>query len=96
MITLRWIAKGMASRQPGTKWNLTRPCGSVAAVVYDNGVWHTFDASGVGGENSNETTVNEAMRQAMASAITQGFIPEVVVEHHNATGDLLGKEASDD
>ena len=46
----------------------------VAAVVYPNGVWHTFDQRGVGGENDLEETVDRAKVEAAASAIDQGFI----------------------
>jgi hypothetical protein len=46
----------------------------VVATVWTNGTWHTWDENGVGGENSNEKTVEEAKRQAGGSAILQGFI----------------------
>jgi hypothetical protein len=48
--------------------------GCPAATVYPNGVWHTWDHHGVGGENSSEDTVNRAMREAAGAAIAQGFI----------------------
>lgn len=46
----------------------------VVATVYDNGVWHTWDHEGVGGENDMEDTVAKAKVEAAASAIAQGFI----------------------
>lgn len=46
----------------------------IAATVWDNGVWHTWDHNGVGGENSIEETVAKAKIEAAASAISQGFI----------------------
>lgn len=46
----------------------------VAAHVYPNGVWHTFDQEGVGGENDSEETVQKAKVEAAASCIAQGFI----------------------
>lgn len=45
-----------------------------AATVWTNGVWHTWDRSGVGGENSSESTVEKAKIEAAASAIQQGFV----------------------
>jgi hypothetical protein len=45
-----------------------------AATVYNNGVWHTWDESGVGGENSTEESVQIAKIESSASAIMQGFI----------------------
>ena len=44
------------------------------ATVWDNGVWHTWDREGSGGENSVEPTVAQAKVEAAASAIAQGFI----------------------
>ncbi len=44
------------------------------ATVFDNGVWHTWDRQGTGGENSHEETVDEAKRQAAGAAVLQGFI----------------------
>jgi hypothetical protein len=45
-----------------------------AATVWDNGVWHTWDERGGGGENSQEASIDEAKRQAGGSAILQGFV----------------------
>ncbi|MCK5611588.1 hypothetical protein KAR91_57485 [Candidatus Pacearchaeota archaeon] len=50
------------------------PKGRCRAIVYPNGTWHTWDKDGVGGENDTEKTVSEAMRQAYASCVIQGFI----------------------
>lgn len=44
------------------------------ATVWDNGVWHTWDKHGTGGENSREPTVINAMAEAMKAAHRQGFI----------------------
>jgi len=60
-----------------TVWNLKVGRGKhprIAASVYDNGVWHTFDINGAGGENSVEETVSKARIEAAASAIAQRFI----------------------
>jgi hypothetical protein len=45
-----------------------------AATVWANGVWHTWDRKGSGGENWREDTVKQAKIEAAASAIAQGFI----------------------
>ena len=45
-----------------------------AATVWDNGVWHTWDRNGAGGENDAEVTVKKAKVEAAASAVAQGFI----------------------
>jgi hypothetical protein len=57
-------------------WNLMVNDGSgrAAATVWDNGTWHTWDQSQVGGENSREESVEKAKIEAAASAIDQGFI----------------------
>jgi len=46
----------------------------VAATVWGDGTWHTWDKNGVGGENSKEDTVEKAKIEASASAMAQGFI----------------------
>ena len=46
----------------------------IAATVYPNGIWHTFNQDGVGGENWKEDTIKKAKIEAAASAIAQGFI----------------------
>ena len=46
----------------------------IFASVYPNGVWHTWDENGVGGENSSCDTVQKAQEEAAQSAISQGFI----------------------
>lgn len=56
------------------EWNLLRLNGKSAATVWPNGVWHTWDEDGVGGENSSAGNVFIALRAAEDSAIEQGFI----------------------
>jgi hypothetical protein len=46
----------------------------LVANVWNNGVWHTWDRNGVGGENSSEESVKKAMIESAASVIEQGFI----------------------
>lgn len=67
---LKWIHTG--DLEGG--WELTVRGRRVVATVWDNGVWHTWDRDGIGGENSKEETVERAKIEAAASAINQGFI----------------------
>lgn len=55
------------------QWSLRREDGTVAANVWSNGVWHTWDHDGVGGENSTEDTVDHAKHEAEESSISQDF-----------------------
>lgn len=57
------------------------------ANVWSNGVWHTWDTDGVGGENGEVIKMNgdvpvprafvlaDAMDQAMAAVVRQGWTP---------------------
>jgi hypothetical protein len=58
----------------GEIWQLTRPDGTHAATVWNEGTWHTWNHNGVGGENSKEATVEDAKIEAGLSAWQQGFI----------------------
>ena len=66
--------------EPGNKRRLdlvvNQPDGSQRCVanVWENGIWHTWDQDGVGGENDKEETVARAKIEAAASAIQQGFV----------------------
>ncbi len=44
------------------------------ATVFDNGVWHTWDDDGVGGENSREENNSTSISKAIVAALKQGFI----------------------
>jgi hypothetical protein len=44
------------------------------ATVWPNGVWHTWDADGGGGENDREQTVERAMAAALFASVRQGFL----------------------
>lgn len=44
------------------------------AIVWFNGVWHTFDKEGVGGENDRAQTVEGALKEAYLAAKRQNFI----------------------
>ncbi len=61
------------------EWKLITPSGKTAATVWSNGVWHTWDREGTGGENSEERSVPEAKRQAFAAVAVQGF-HEIVIQ----------------
>ncbi len=63
-----WCCDGVHS------WELSRSDGTVAATVWENGVWHTWDHEGCGGENSSEETVSDAKVEAMLSAFNRGFL----------------------
>lgn len=45
------------------------------ATVWPNGVWHTWDANGIGGENASEPTVELAKREALAALQRQHIRP---------------------
>lgn len=50
--------------------------GGNAATVWDNGdaaTWHTWDTSGVGGENATDPTVEQAKRAAEEALLRQGW-----------------------
>jgi hypothetical protein len=68
---------GMHWHQPAD-YELSEPGRGVGvargrASVWNNGTWHTWDRAGVGGENSREATVEDAMRAAEAALIRQGW-----------------------
>lgn len=44
-------------------------------TVWDNGVWHSWDEDGVGGENGSCENVQDAMDQAVAAVVHQGWTP---------------------
>lgn len=80
-VTLRWVkTPGLVDGYLGAKLEqhdlvLTidgHP--RVVANVWSNGIWHTWDHRGAGGENSSEKTVRRAKIEAAAAVIDQGFI----------------------
>lgn len=62
------------------EWSLISPSGVLAATVWGNGTWHSWDRQGVGGENSQEDTVAEAKRQAFAAVALAGH-HEIRIAH---------------
>ena len=47
--------------------------GRSIATVWANGVWHTWDKDGCGGENGKESSIAKAQFIAGNCAIRQGF-----------------------
>lgn len=78
-----------AGPRPGWRWidaHWIFHTESGSALVWDNGVWHTFDQDGVGGENSSEASIAGAMEEAEKAIKLQGWdkdqgeAPETVKE----------------
>ena len=44
----------------GDRYNLVATQGSIAATVYSNGIWHTWDPQGNGGQNDKGRNVEDA------------------------------------
>jgi hypothetical protein len=55
--------------------DLDRTHGHSFATVWPNGIWHTWDANGVGGENSQEETVESAQSAAIDALARQHIEP---------------------
>lgn len=49
--------------------------GTNLATVWPNGVWHTWDANGIGGENAQEASVDDAKREALVALQSQHVQP---------------------
>ena len=79
-LKMEWVLVPGAVLKADDKWNLMYGVNSktgkrrVVATVWGNGVWHTFDRHGSGGENWAESSVDKAKDEAKASAISQGFV----------------------
>ena len=72
-------------------WSLWSPAGLLAATVYQNGTWHTWDEDGVGGQNDSENLIGEAKRQAWASLFEHEWHGLVAPEGHPSTGPRAGR-----
>jgi len=62
----------------GKGWILRDGRGRNRANVWGNGVWHTWDTDGVGGENDvceGRDKIRDAMDQTMAAVARQGWTP---------------------
>lgn len=74
-----WFRYSTAGWSPGTEkaWELRAPLGgrskrnTVAATVWSNGCWHTWDRNGVGGENSEDKDVETAKAEVLAALMRQ-------------------------
>ncbi len=65
------------------------------ATVWSNGVWHTWDRCGIGGENASCPSVRDAKSMALASAVEQGFVPGVEFYRQRAESEKASGEGSD-
>jgi hypothetical protein len=71
----RWVTRDY---QLGYKrWELWAPNGKHAADIWENGrdhyTWHTYDESGVGGENSAEATLHIAKMACESALLRAGW-----------------------
>lgn len=57
-------------------WRLVSELGHVAATVWDDGTWYTWNPAGVGGYNGKQFTVEQAKKVAEEAAKDQGFLPQ--------------------
>ncbi len=62
---LRWVR--YPTREPPS-WELQS---TSLSTVWDNGVWHTWDARGIGGENASDESVEAAKVSAEAALLRQ-------------------------
>jgi hypothetical protein len=87
------------------QWDLKYPGGPSHATVWPNGTWHTWNAIGIGGENSVVDKRfrdyldlhHEAKREAWESCEKQGFIPANIgrVDMAEILGEALQDEWND-
>lgn len=67
------------------EWNLYQSGDAVSrATVYENGIWHTWNHNGTGGENWRSETVEQAKLDAYESAKRQGFLDDMKQNHQPA------------
>jgi hypothetical protein len=77
----RWIGTSLPSTfypHKGT-WTLIDGKGRDRANVWQNDVarftWHTWDERGIGGENAEATSLDDAKRHCVAAIVRQGWAP---------------------
>lgn len=69
-----WTWRRGLGRMPGTEhWALVDSRGRTRADVWSNGVWHTWDERGVGGENAECSDIDFAKDCALAAIVRQGW-----------------------
>ncbi len=60
-------------------WQLVDPMRHDRATIWvarsGEATWHTWDARGIGGENSVAASLDEAKDQAIAAIVRQGWAP---------------------
>jgi hypothetical protein len=67
------------SELKGFKWHsfemrmIHEETGATRASVWLNGVWHTWDEDGTGGENSSSDSIHQSLRDAEAAVVRQGW-----------------------
>jgi hypothetical protein len=76
----RWIDRSVPGPvSSGGKWELVDGRGRDRATIWQNSedryTWHTWDTDGVGGENSEATSLNDAKRDCVAAIVCQGWAP---------------------
>lgn len=74
-----WRWTQLAHRTPA-EWELRDGTGRLRCSVLQSRygtrfTWHTWDTDGVGGENSDAATPEEAKDQAIAAIVRQGWAP---------------------
>ncbi len=81
VIAWRWRDRtgNTAARGPVRGRVLLDGRGRVRAQIWQNTAtrftWHTYDQRGVGGENAESTTLQDAMDQVVAAIVRQGWVP---------------------
>lgn len=71
----RWMRAGDSY---GRGWVLQDGRGRTRANVWGNGIWHTWDEEGIGGENGvceGPRKIQDAMDQVMAAVVRQDWVP---------------------
>lgn len=74
MSLAKWVANKSRDKELGRQDLMHN--GREVATVWNNGIWHTWDSDGVGGENDREYSVCQAKLEATLSAFNQGFLSE--------------------
>lgn len=70
--------------------------GTNLATVWRNGTWHTWDAHGTGGENSHESDVEAAKREAVAALVRQHVSPiQGWAQHKHMLADRKGGDPTE-
>jgi hypothetical protein len=72
----QWIGR---PSEASKEWELIDGQGRTRAQIWQNDksrfTWHTYDDCGVGGENSESSSSDDARRHCIASIVIQGWAP---------------------